>query len=430
MQPVIDLKKIGRYEIKAKIGEGGMGAVFEAIDPVLERKVALKVGKTAISSEGKSKQELKDRFLKEARLAARFIHPNITITYDAGIENELLYMALEYIDGEGLQDHARSPRLLPKPQVLEIIYNVCYALDYIHAKGYLHLDIKPSNIMLTRKGEVKLMDFGISRLQKDNPGAEDHISGTIFYLSPEQVNSGQALDQQTDIFSLGGVLYELLTGFRPFEGENAYQIIYRISHEEPQPISALIPDISPEIEAVVKKALSKDKKTRFQSAREFADVLLPLIRGKDSVTMDRQDKTKMAFLRQLYMFRHFQLADLREIIKLSAWKAFKKGTWIIEKQERFSDIYILMHGSATLHLGTERKPFRKGEVFGESAVLYPLTGATKMVADTDCLFMTLNASILNQASEALQVKFLKEFYNKKVRQLVEANLKMIRGRVS
>jgi eukaryotic-like serine/threonine-protein kinase len=428
MQPEINLKKLGRYEIIAKIGEGGMGTVFEAIDPILERKVALKVAKISSGAETGSQQNRMERFLKEARLAAQFIHPNIAITYDAGIEEGLLYMAIELVDGKGLQAHARVQQLLPVTQVLEIIYNVCYALDYIHTKGYLHLDIKPSNIMLTQKGEAKLMDFGISRLQKESSTPGGKISGTLYYLSPEQVVSGQPLNQQTDLFALGTVLYELLSGFRPFEGDDPYQIIYKISHEAPLPISSHLPEISPEIAAVVNKALSKDRKNRFQSAREFADVLLPIIRGKDSVTMDRQDQRKMAFLRQLYLFRHFQLADLKEIIRLSAWKAYKKDTWIIEKSDGVSYIYFIIHGSASLWLGGEKKLLRKGEVVGESAVLYPTAGDAKIRAESDCVVMIMNAAILNQAGSALQVKLLKEFYNKKVRQLVEANLKIIRAR--
>lgn len=428
MQPEIELKKLGRYEIKAKIGEGGMGTVFEAIDPILERKVALKVAKISSGADTDLKQSRTERFLKEARLAAQFIHPNIAITYDAGIEKGLLYMALEFVDGKGLQTHTRVQQLLPIAQVLEIVYNVCYALDYIHTKGYLHLDIKPSNIMLTQKGEVKLMDFGISRLQKESTDPEGKISGTLYYLSPEQVHSGQPLNQQTDLYALGTVLYELLSGCRPFEGDDPYQIIYKISHEEAPPISTHLPDISPEIAAVVKKALSKDRKNRFQLAREFADVLLPIIRGKDSVTMDRQDQRKIAFLRQLYLFRHFQLTDLKEIIRLSAWKAYKKDAWIIEKSEGVSNIYFIIHGSASLRLGGEKKLLRRGEVFGESAVLYPTAGDTKIRAESDCVVMIMNAAILNQAGSALQVKLLKEFYNKKVRQLVEANLKIMRNR--
>lgn len=403
-----------------------MGTVYEAHDPVLGRKVALKVSKLFTENASKPGKKRLDQCMNEARLAAQFIHPNIAITYDAGFEKVLFYMALEFVDGPGLQNHARAPNLLPKPQVVEIIYNVCYALDYIHTKGYIHLDIKPSNIMLTRKGEVKLMDFGISRLLKDRTRNKDKISGSIYYLSPEQADTGQSLNHQADLYSLGVVFYELLSGRRPFEGDDPYQLIYKISHEEPPPISSYIPEISPEIAQVLRKALNKDREKRFQSAREFADVLLPIIRGKDSISMARQDKRKMAFLRQLYLFRHFQLSDLKEIIRLSAWNAYKKGAWIIKEEERESNIYIIVHGTASLHLRGEVTPLRRGEIFGESAILYPTARGAKVQAETDCVVMSINANILNQAPDSLQVRFLREFYNKKVRQLVEANLKMIR----
>ncbi|MDX9788369.1 MAG: serine/threonine-protein kinase [Desulfobacterales bacterium] len=422
------LKKLGRYEIKAKIGEGGMGTVFEALDPVLERKVALKISRLFDNASSKPDQPQLALFIKEARLAAQFIHPNIAITYDAGFEEDMFFMALEFIDGAGLQMHSRPPQLLPKAQVIEIIYNICYALDYIHSKGYLHLDIKPSNIMLTQKGEVKLMDFGISRLMKERPQAEDGLAGSIFYLAPEQAYPGQQLNHQTDLYSLGAVLYELLCGQRLYEGDDPYQLLYKISHKEPMPIANLIPEISPEISRIIQRALNKDRKKRFQSAREFADALQPIIRGNDTLLMDQQDKRKMAFLRQLYMFRHFQLSDLKEIIRLSAWNAYKKDTWILETSDSHSKIYVMIHGTASLHLGEEAKPLQKGEVFGESAILYPLSAGAKIRAESDCVVMSINANLLNQADESLQVKFLKEFYSKKVRQLVEANLKMIRQR--
>lgn len=425
MQSKESLIKLGRYEIKAKIGEGGMGTVFEAFDPVLERGVALKISKIFDDGASKPQQEQRASFLKEARLAAQFVHPNIAITYDAGFEQDMFYMALELIDGTGLQAHARPPGLLPKLQVIEIIYNVCYALDYIHGKGYMHLDIKPSNIMLTQKGEVKLMDFGISRLMQERPQPEEGLAGSIYYLAPEQTHPGTQLNHQTDLYSLGAVFYELLSGRRIYDGDDPYQILYKISHEEPTPLTAFLPDISPEVSGVIKRALHKDRKNRFQSAREFADALQPIIRGKDSISMDQQDKRKLMFLRNLYMFRHFQLSDLKKIINLSAWNAYKKDTWIIENSESNRNIYVMIHGTASLHLGREIKPLRKGEVFGDSAILYPMPAGAKVRAESDCVVMSLNANILNQADASLQVKWLREFYGKKVRQLVEANLKMM-----
>jgi serine/threonine-protein kinase len=280
--------------------------------------------------------------------------------------------------------------------------------------------------MLTQKGEVKLMDFGISRLMQEAARPDSQLAGSIFYLAPEQTDPKYSLDHRTDLYALGAVFYELLCGKRPYAGSDPYQLLYRISHEPPTPLKAHIPDISPEVSAIVASAMHRDPKKRFSSAKAFAEVLLPVIRGEDSLSMDRQDQRKIAFLRQLYLFRHFQMGELKEIIRLSAWRVFKKDAWIIEKPQGDSQICVMIHGSATLHLGGTVKPLRRGEVFGESAVVTPLPAEARVLAESDCIVMSINASVLNQADAGLQVKFLKEFYNKKVRQLVEANLRLMR----
>lgn len=427
MPPALDIKTLGRYEISSKLGEGGMGTVFKATDSLLERTVALKIAKiSSIDLAGTDKNRL-DRCLKEARLAAQFIHPNIVITYDAGIEEDLFFIALEYMNGLGLQTHARKWNLLPQSQVLEIIYNTCYALDYIHDKGYIHLDIKPSNIMLTQRSEVKLMDFGISRFLKEEPQDGTKISGTPYYMSPEQANSDIALDHQTDIFSLGVVLYELLTGNRPFEGKNFYETIYKIAHVDPVALREHNPDISPDLEPIVNKAIHRAKDQRFQTAKEFADALLPIIKGKDSRTLDKQDKKKITYLKRLPLFKHFQYSELMDVIKISSWSFHDRDSWIAAEDEDDNNIYFLVQGKASLHLKGEVKVLEKGECFGETAILYKMPRKAKVKADTNCIVMAINANILKQAADAVQVKFLREFYNLKILQLVEANLKLIRA---
>lgn len=427
MPPSLDIKTLGRYEISSKLGEGGMGTVYKATDSLLERTIALKIAQIAsIDLAGTDKNRL-DRCLKEARLAAQFIHPNIVITYDAGIEKDLFFIALEYIDGSGLQAHARKWNLLPQSQVLEIIYNTCYALEYIHDKGYIHLDIKPSNIMLTKRSEVKLMDFGISRFLKEEPQDGTKISGTAYYMSPEQANSDVALDHQTDIFSLGVVLYELLTGKRPFEGKNLYETIYKIANVDPVAIREYNPDISPDLETIVNKAINKKKDRRFKTAKAFADALFPIIKGKDSSTLDKQDKRKITYLKRLPFFKHFQYSELMDVIKISSWSFHDRDTWIVEADENDNNIYFLVQGKALLHLKGEVKVLEQGECFGETAILYKMPRKAKVKADTNCIVMAINANILKQSADAVQVKFLREFYNLKILQLVEANLKLIRA---
>lgn len=421
------IKSLGKYEISSKLGEGGMGIVYKATDSFLERTVALKIAKIS-STEliGPDKKRL-NRCLKEARLAAQFIHPNIVITYDAGIENDVFFIALEYIEGSGLQTSRRKWNLLPRSQVLEIIYNTCYALDYIHNKGYMHLDIKPSNIMLTKKGEVKLMDFGISRFLQEDPKDITKTVGTSYYMSPEQAQSDPGLDHQSDIFSLGIVLYELLTGKRPFEGKSFYEIIYKIINIDPTALKEHAPDISPDLELVVNKAISKKKEERFKTAKEFAEALLPSIKGKDSRALDKQDKKKIDYLKRLPIFKHFPYSDLSDVINISTWSFHDRNSQIIKKDADDNNIYFLIQGKASLHLKREVKVLEQGECFGETAILYKMPRKAEVIADTNCVVMTINANILKQASDSIQVKFLREFYNLKILQLVEANLKLIKA---
>jgi len=409
------------------LGKGGMGIVYKAFDSFLDRTVALKVARISSLDLIEPDKNRLDRCLKEARLAAQFIHPNIVITYDAGIEKDFFFIALEYIDGSGLQVHTRKWNLLPQSQVLEIIYNTCYALDYIHNKGYMHLDIKPSNIMLTKRGEVKLMDFGISRFLKEIPKAGAKFSGTPYYMSPEQANTDTTLDHQSDIFSLGLVLYELLAGKRPFEGKNFYETIYKIAHNDPVPITEYVPDISSELELIINKAISKKKDERFKTVKEFADALLPIIKGKDSRSLDKQDKKKIAYLQRLPFFQHFQFSDLMDVIKISSWSFHDRNSWIIEENDVDNNIYFLVQGKALLHLKGEIKVLEQGECFGETAILYKMPRKAKVIADTNCVVMAINANLLKQSPDAVQVKFFREFYNLKILQLVDANLRLIRA---
>lgn len=417
-----ELKQLGRYKILSEVGKGGNGVVYKATDPFLGRDVALKVGTIPVSEA----DEMLARNLKEARLAARFIHPNIAITYDAGYENNRFFMALEFIDGKGLQVHAESGNLLPRTQLFEVIYTICYALDYIHHAGYAHLDIKPANIMLTASGDVKLMDFGISRLLKSEE-KEKGISGSVFYMSPEQCDPDKDLDHRSDIFSLGIVFFELLTGERPFKGDSPYQVLYRIMNDPPEDISTLLPDLSPEVTSVLSKALEKNPDDRFDSAVEMAEALLPVIKGTDSPALSKDEQKKITTLKKLLFFRHFEEKDLEEVIKLSSWSFHPEKSWIIEEETNDRNIYMIVLGRGTVHMGSETKPVFAGECFGETAVLHSMPRKAKLFAQTDCVVMSINASILNQADTGLQVKFLKEFYMSKTLQLVQANLKLIQS---
>ena len=430
MEKSDNIEQFGRYKIISILGKGGNGTVYKAVDPVLGRDIALKVGAIPGSESGTPQNEVLAQSLREARLAAKFIHPNIAITYDAGFEKNRFFMALEYIEGKDLQTHTSEKSRLTPIQIMEIIYTICYALDYIHNAGYVHLDIKPANIMITGTGDVKLMDFGISRLLKEKPAKENEVSGSIFYMSPEQSDPASNLDHRSDIFSLGIVFYELLSAKRPFTGETPYQVLYQILHTEPESLENIDTAIPADVVKIVKKALEKNKDDRFQSTIEMAEALLPVIKGKDSAVLSKNEKKKLTYLKRLLFFKHFEESDLEEVIKISSWSFHAAQSWIIEEKKKDRNIYMIVVGRAAVHLGKEIKPVFAGECFGETSVLHSMPRTAKLLAETDCVVMSINANILNQADTGIQVKFLKEFYMSKTLQLVQANLKLIQSKIS
>jgi len=266
------LQKIGRYEILGELGHGAMGLVYKGRDPIIDRLVAIKTIRFDRLYEAQEIQSLKERFFKEAQAAGKLIHPNIVTIFDVGEERGLSFMAMEFVAGESLAKYTSKDRLLPRDKVFQIIIESAEALDFAHRHGIVHRDIKPANIMLTPAGQAKVMDFGIAKLPTSTLTQTGSILGTPAYMSPEQI-SGQDLDGRSDLFSLGCVLYELLTGHKPFKGENFSSLSYQITHGTPQSASHQNPDLPPFLDEILSKALAKTPQTRFQSGKDMAEAL-------------------------------------------------------------------------------------------------------------------------------------------------------------
>src|SRR5580658_1766872 len=265
--------KAGRYEISGELGRGAMGVVYKAIDPVIGRTVAVKTIKLSEEGTGLSRPELLTRFQTEARAAGLLTHPNIVVVFDAGEEDGLYYITMELVEGKSLQAHLDGGQAFALPRVLRIMEQTCSALQFAHERNVVHRDIKPANIMLTADDTVKVTDFGTAKiLQFGTMQQTAHVMGTPSYMSPEQVK-GRAVDGRSDIFSLGVLLYEMVTGEKPFPGQNITTVIYKIVNEEPVPPRQIDPTIHPGISAVVMKALAKEPETRYQSCREMLEDL-------------------------------------------------------------------------------------------------------------------------------------------------------------
>jgi hypothetical protein len=264
--------KAGRYQLLEEIGRGAMGVVYRATDPLIGRTVAVKTLNVSEHSSGLPAEELLRRFQTEARAAGLLSHPNIVAVYDAGKEDDFFYITMELVQGKSLQALIGERRAFPLARVLRLMQQACSALDFAHRNNVIHRDIKPANLILTPDDTLKISDFGTAKIMQFNTTQTGQIVGTPSYMSPEQIK-GRPVDGRSDIFSLGGVLYELLTGVKPFPGDSITSVIYKIVSEEPKPPREMDRSIHPGLSAVVLRALAKTPEARFQSCVQFFDAL-------------------------------------------------------------------------------------------------------------------------------------------------------------
>ncbi len=268
---------VGRYRIVQFLGAGAMGEVYLAEDPQIDRKLAIKT--VRLVGRPQDIEERKKRLLREARAAGRLLHPNVVMLFDAGEAEGLLYLAFEFVEGTDLAVRLESGKRLSLREVLRTVRQVAEALDYAHGQGIVHRDVKPSNILLDRAGRVKVADFGIAKMagQSTELTMVGSVMGSPQYLSPEQIR-GEDLDGRSDVFSLGVLFYEILSGSRPFDGETITTLVYQILHKEPPPVSELRA-VPPRLEELLRRMLAKDRQDRLtagEAARELAAIEMDL----------------------------------------------------------------------------------------------------------------------------------------------------------
>jgi serine/threonine-protein kinase len=264
---MVSQTKFGRYEVVSALGQGAMGAVYKAVDPLIERTVAIKTINLDLSKEERA--DFEARFYREAKSAGRLSHSNIVTIYDVGETDDVAYIAMEYVEGESLREMLDSGLVFPPDLIGRIAAQIASALNYAHENHVVHRDIKPANIMLTPHRDVKIMDFGLAPIPTGSRTQACTVLGAPKYMAPEQV-AGQATDGRTDIFALGVVLYEMLTGVTPFNGDNLSAIMYKILHEDPAPPSTVNLGVPPVFDRIISRALAKRPEDRYQTAREFA----------------------------------------------------------------------------------------------------------------------------------------------------------------
>jgi serine/threonine-protein kinase len=290
--PAEELKQLGRYDLTRVLGKGAMGIVYEGLDPKLHRKVAIKTILKGHMDDDEASKEYSMRFMREAQAVARLNHPHIVQVYDFGEEKEVAYIVMEFIKGKELKNFFDAAERFELKEAVRIMCELLDALEFAHEGGIVHRDIKPANVMLDGQARVKLADFGVARVTDDRSSAEKTQAGTMVgtpaYMSPEQITGGN-IDRRTDVFSAGIILYQFLTGEKPFTGSGAWTIAKKIIQDHPPLPSSINNTISPLFDNVVNKALAKSVDQRYQSAREFGAALKRALEGKSDE--DESDKT-------------------------------------------------------------------------------------------------------------------------------------------
>lgn len=410
------LTRLGRYEIIEKLGQGSMGVVYRGRDPYIKRDVGVKIARPSASMAGEGTDRYRERFFLEAQSAGRLMHPNIISIYDAGMYRDFCYIAMEYVDGPSLEKYCHRGNLMPSSKVVEILFVVCKALDYAHKGGVIHRDIKPSNIMLTRSGSVRVTDFGIARIKSEQTASKG-IIGSPSYMSPEQVKE-DPLGEGSDIFSLGSVLYELLTGQQAFSGDNLFAVMYKITNEEPIPIRRIRPELPEILEEIVKKAHAKDPADRYQTCMDLAYDLRVVLRGMKGSVRREKIKDVVDYVRNVPFFENFSRDQVREILKAGNLIKVRRGKAMVTEGDIDDSFYIILSGRAAVQKDKKNIALiGRGECFGEMSYLSGQARAATVRAETDCILLRISAMLLDRSPESMQILFLRTFAKTLIRRL-------------
>jgi len=394
-----DVKVIGRYEIVRRLGQGATGVVVLARDPYINRQVAIKISKPV-------SDRARQTFFVEAQSAGRLNHPNIVAVYDAGVFKDYCYITMEFVEGATLDAYCKKENLLPLGQVVEIVFSACNALDYAHKQGVIHRDIKPSNIMLDKGGALKITDFGIAQMAEET--APVGLFGTPSYMSPEQLKD-EVVGIQSDVFALGCVLYELVTGRQAFSGDNSFAVMYKITSEDPEPMARLRPEVPPILDQIATKALAKDLSMRYANCMDFAYDLRVAYRGVKG--QGRTEKTGLVdYVQNVSFFKEFGREEIQELVDAGETLQVPKGKIIVAEGEIDDSFYIILSGKAKVRQKEKDMALiGAGECFGETAYLGGMPRISTVVAALDCTLLKISATLLDKASEALQLRFYKTF---------------------
>jgi tRNA A-37 threonylcarbamoyl transferase component Bud32 len=425
------VEHVANYPVVRKLGEGATSEVFLCNDPFRGRQVAVKrIFPEALRDPVRGRL-FRKLFFTEASLAGKLEHPHIAQIFDAGIGEDSGYIVMEYVPGGTMERFCAAESLLPVEEVLEIGFKCARALAFAHARGVTHRDIKPGNILYaTGPTDVRIGDFGLAV----NLGSETtQVTGvgSPAYMSPEQIRD-EAVDHRTDLYSLGVVMYQLLSGMLPYRGSNKFSIIFQITQYEPPPPSSHRPGVPESLDRIVRRAMQKDVAQRYQSGDELAEDLIQALRAGLGARRDGalNDPDKFVALRGMRFFSAFADPQLWEVIAMGQWKQVPAGTALVREGEHGDFFCMVVQGEVRV---TKNKKLLSvlgpGECFGEMAYL-SLSGHERgatVTAARDSIIMRVKVGDLGKASADCRSKFDRAFIGILVERLNLANTRLTSG---
>lgn len=405
-------QRLGKYEVADEINRGNMGIVYLGYDPYVDRTVAIKVALAESLNDPETGQRYRKMFFNEAHTAGKLTHPNIINIFDAGVDQDICYIIMEYVKGgETLKKFCSPENILPVEKVVEIIFKCAKALDYAHRQGVVHRDIKPSNILVTEDLDVKIGDFSIAHINKPDSTETQPVGmmGSPRYMSPEQLKE-DFITGQSDLFSLGVVMYELLAGKHPFAADNFSRLVNRILNEEPVPLGNVRQDIPESLQSIVNKALRKEVSERYSMGLDLATDLSKAFDALEGPEEDIDEQEKFNAIKQLEFFQGFPDAELWEILRASTWQDYREGEDIIVEGELDDCFYIIVDGEvAVTKNNREIRNLLMGDCFGEMGYLTRTKRTASIKAKADTSLLKINSTVISQVSLNCQVRFLKVF---------------------
>ena len=411
-------EKIGKYQIIREAGRGSTGTVYLSHDPYYGRDVAIKLYRETTGDDESEARIARKMFFNEAQMVGRLQHPNILPIFDAGEENGRYYVVMEHVHGaRTLAAYCRPDNLLPIDEVVRILFSAARALHYAHTRGVVHRDLKPSNIMLTVDNDVRVIDFGIAVWRDGAISSIRGVAGSPSYMSPEQVKS-EELGPATDVYALGAVMYELLTGRRPFKASNLAKLLHQIVFATAPPVHSLRVDVPEDLEEIVWRAMHKKPEDRYGNSLELAAALTRVHQKLRQSHNALDERERLTILRGLRFFHDFSHGEIRELLKAAEWREYSPGQDIVRQGDMDDRFYVLVAGQVDVE-ADERcvGQLSVGDCFGESSSVPDARRQATIRSRSQVTLLQVSSTLLETLSASCQLRFNRMFLRTLIQRL-------------